>query len=267
MLGKRANGYHDLSMVMTRISLFDEVTLTLKAEGVSLECDNPLVPSGADNIAWKAAQELIGRKNLQTGVDIAIKKRIPMGGGLGGGSSNAAAVLMGLNELTGKRVGEEELMEMGLNLGADVPFFIFNRTALAEGVGEVLSPVDDLPGLWLILINPGIHVPTAEIFGNLNLGLTNKREEHTITRFYHKYSMVVSSLYNDLEKVTFRLYPKVREARDLLLEFGATGSLMSGSGSTVFGIYRSEEEARHYYSEMKKDVFSKGWESYLANSL
>ncbi len=225
--GRRMDGYHDLEMVMAKISIYDEVTISLKNEGISVSCDNSSVPSGSENIAWKAAKALIEAKKLDTGVHVHLNKNIPMGGGLGGGSANAATVLKGLNSLTGDSTGMDELMKIGLSLGADVPFFLFEGAAQAEGVGERLSRIDDLPEVWMVLINPGVHVPTATIFGRLNLGLTKTSKNHTIIRFNRDIFKVVSLLHNDLELVTFKVHPEVEKAKDLLCRYGAAGALMS----------------------------------------
>lgn len=266
--GKRADGYHDLEMVMAKISIFDEITLTLKEGGVSLSCDNSSVPSGSENIAWRAAMALIEAKGLDRGVHIHLHKNIPMGGGLGGGSSNAAAVLKGLNSMTGARATMDELMEIGLSLGADVPFFLFeDAAAMAEGVGEILSPIDDLPQLWMVLINPGLHVQTAAIFGQLNLGLTKTAKNHRIIRFNRDIFRVVSLLHNDLELITLKAYPEVEKAKGLLLRYGAAGTLMSGSGSTVFGIYSDKRAAEDSMSAMQNDLTGRGWKSFLASTL
>ena len=265
--GRRPDGYHELEMLMAKISIYDEITLTLKSEGVSLSCDSSLVPLGSENIACRAAAALIDAKGLDVGVHIRLNKKIPMGGGLGGGSSNAAAVLHGLNELTGNSASLDELMEIGLNLGADVPFFLFEGAALAEGIGERLTLVDDLPEVWMILINPEINVPTAEIFTGLNLDLTGSAEKHTIVRFNRDIDGLLSGLHNDLEDVTFKAYPEVREAKDFVCRYGALGALMSGSGSTVFGIYADKRAAELSLVAMEKDLLSRGWTSFLANTL
>ncbi|MDT8318848.1 MAG: 4-(cytidine 5'-diphospho)-2-C-methyl-D-erythritol kinase [bacterium] len=266
--GRRPDGYHDLDMVMAKISIYDEVSLSLKPEGVSLSCDNSDVPSGSENIAWKAASVLIEAKRLETGVHIHIEKNIPMGGGLGGGSADAATVLKGLNSLTGDRATMGELMEIGLSLGADVPFFLFEGgAARAGGVGEVLSPIEDLPELWMVLINPGVHVQTAAIFGRLNLGLTKNTKNHKIIRFNRDICQVVSLLHNDLESVTFNIYPEVEKAKDLLYRHGAAGALMSGSGSTVFGIYSDKGAAQDSMAAIQNDLTAMGWKSFLAGAL
>jgi len=266
--GRRPDGYHDLDMVMAKISICDEVSLSLKPEGISLSCDNSDVPSGSENIAWRAARALIEAKKLETGVHIHIEKNIPVGGGLGGGSANAATVLKGLNSLTSDSASMDELMEIGLSLGADVPFFLFEGSvARAEGVGELLSPVEDLPELWMILINPGLHVPTAAIFGRLNLGLTKTTKNHKIIRFNRDISKVVFLLHNDLESVTFKIYPEVEKAKDLLYRYGAAGALMSGSGSTVFGVYSDKRAAEDSMTAMQNDLADMGWKSFFASTL
>ncbi len=265
--GKRPDGYHILKMIMTRISLHDDITLTLKEEGISIACDNPAVPEGEENIAWRAARDFIKSKQLQTGVQIEIKKRIPLGGGLGGGSSNAAAVLLGMNELFSRVATREELMSMGLALGTDIPFFVLNKSsAFAEGIGEILTPLEDLPKLWFVLINPGIEIPTASIYKALNLRLTNCKKNLSISRFDCSLTGVNAFLHNDLEEVAFGKYPEVKKVKALFLEGGALGALMSGSGSTVFGLFKDFDTAGHFLSEMGNDIVSKGWRHYLVSS-
>jgi 4-diphosphocytidyl-2-C-methyl-D-erythritol kinase len=267
VLGKRPDGYHDLRMIMTRISLHDDIRIILRDKGITLSCDDPHVPSGEDNIAWRAARDFMEKTGFNRGVEIDIRKMIPMGGGLGGGSSNAASVLMGLNELTGGTVSQSDLMDMGLKLGADVPFFIFKGPAIAEGIGEKLSIVEGLPEIPLLLLNPGINVPTAEIFGNLNLGLTKNVEKHNIASFNRSISRVLSILHNDLEDVTFERYPEVKDAKELLLKSGAIGALMSGSGSTVFGVYKDLQSSERAIRQIEEESLSRGWALFSAKSL
>lgn len=268
VLGKRADGYHDLKMVMCRISLFDEVTLTLNDDNnISVVCDNNSVPCEEENIAWKAASAFKKASGINNGIHIRIKKRIPMGGGLGGGSSNAATVLLGLNSLTGNTLSTEKLMKMGLTLGADVPFFIFKRPALAEGIGEKLSPISGLPELSLILVNPGVEISTASIFNSLNLGLTKPIETLSIAEFNCSLSEVLAILHNDLEDVTFNKYPKVKMVKEMLHHHGAAGVLMSGSGSTVFSLYLGHKKAETAFTRIKQEAASNGWFAFLAKSL
>ncbi len=268
VIAKRPDGYHDLRMVMVEISIYDEVKVALAKEGVNLFCDHPGVPLGDKNIAVRAAKLFIEETGFDGGVDLHIKKKIPMGGGLGGGSSNAASVLMALNELTGNKVSEERLLEIGLKLGADVPFFIFKGAALAEGIGERLSKINDLPEMSFLLVNPNIEIPTASIFKSLNLELTKERESHTITGFNYSLEPVVSILHNDLEDVVLKKHPEVAAALNLLKgEGSAEGVLMSGSGATVFGLYDSEASARRALAVLKKEIDCRGWVAFVAHSL
>src|SRR5512138_342162 len=153
VMGKRPNGYHDLRMIMQRIDLNDEIAITLTdTPGVRVTCGRKGVPDGPDNIAWRAADSLVKLSGRDTGVDIAITKNIPVAAGLGGGSSDAATVLMGVNQLLGLGFSDQELMAIGATIGADVPFFIFGTTALAEGIGDHLTALEGVPPLWLVLV-------------------------------------------------------------------------------------------------------------------
>lgn len=267
VLKKRDDGYHDLRMVMSRISLFDDITITLNNnDRITLNCDKRSVPLGKENIAWQAANLFKETTGLEKGIDIYIKKKIPMGGGLGGGSSNAATVLMGLNKLTGDSISRNNLLNMGLKLGADVPFFIFEGPALAEGIGEKLSLITDLPKLWFVLVTPAIEISTGSVFNALNLLLTKNNENLNITRFNFSILKVVEILRNDLESVTLNKYPEVRKIKETLQDCGSAGVLMSGSGATVFSLYRSEEEAKKAFGRIREEKASKDWFVFIANS-
>ncbi len=255
VLGKRPDGYHDLRMVMQRVDLCDEVIITLNdAPGIRVTCGKKGVPDGPGNIAWRAADALLQLSGKAVGIDIAINKRIPVAAGLGGGSSDAATVLMGVNELLGLKLSDERLMEIGVKLGADVPFFIFKKTALAEGIGEKLTAMESMPALWVVLVNPGIHVPTAWVYQNLIL--TTKAADSIISGSYSSVAEVAELLSNDLEPVTCGKHPLLNELKAMLLEAGAAGSLMSGSGATVFGIFEDEAVAQKAATEI---AAARGW--------
>jgi len=255
VLGKRADGYHDLRMVMQRVDLCDEIEIALtETPGIRVKCGSKGVPDGPGNIAWRAADALVKLSGKQVGIDIGIEKKIPVAAGLGGGSSDAATVLMGVNELLELGLSDERLMEIGVKLGADVPFFIFKKSALAEGIGDKLTALDQVPSLWVVLVNPGIHVSTAWVYQNLRL--TSKESVTIIRRSYGSAAEVCELLSNDLEPVTCGKYPQLEELKDLLLAAGASGSLMSGSGSTVFGLFEEEQTARQAAAEIAKE---RGW--------
>ncbi|MCD6487372.1 MAG: 4-(cytidine 5'-diphospho)-2-C-methyl-D-erythritol kinase [Syntrophobacterales bacterium] len=243
VLGKRSDGYHDILSIIQRISLYDEMSFDLKGNGIKVVCPGGLAPGNKNNIAYRAAEAVLSNKSCYSGVEITINKRIPVAAGLGGGSSNAATTLVTLNEMTGTKYSTEELMQMGAKLGADVPFFVFGKTALASGIGDRLKQVEAVPKLWFILINPGFEISTGDIYGNLNLGLTKEPIKYSMPRFVTM-SHIAKELYNDLEKVSLRFYPVLSDIKKLLTANGALGSLMSGSGPTVFGVFRNEADAK-----------------------
>jgi len=252
VLKKRPDGYHDLRMIMQRIDLCDEIEISLRPEaGISLSCDHAFIPQDKRNIVWKAAEKMLELSAKDVGISIKLKKNIPVAAGLGGGSSDAAATLMGLNELLGTGLTDEQLMAIGLGLGADVPFFIFKKPALAEGVGEKLSPLEQIPKLWLILVNPGIHVPTSWAYRNLNL--TSEKVTAKIPILYKSSAEVASILSNDLEAVTLNKYPVIGKIKEELTAAGADGTLMSGSGSTVFAVFATESAARRALESLSLD--------------
>jgi len=230
--GKRPDGYHDLFSLMCCVSLFDTILLQFGGNTIEIDSDHPQVPLDETNLAHKAAALFF--KNLDTagGVKITIEKSIPVAAGLGGGSSNAASVLQGLNHYYDFPFSRNQLMSMGLSLGADVPFFLFEKPALASGIGEKLEAYPNLPPYHVILIYPGFAVSTAEVFQNLNLGLTKCKKK-----------ISNSSLCNDLEAVTASRYPVIRSVKEQLLTHGALGALMSGSGPTVFGLFSEPDKA------------------------
>ena len=242
VIRRRPDGYHDLRMVMQRVNLCDELTITLAdTPEITVTCGKDGVPDGPGNIAWKAARAMLDLAGGGQGVIIDIVKNIPVAAGLGGGSSDAAAVLMGMNELLGLGLSDRKLMDIGLKLGADVPFFIFKKTALAEGVGEQLTPMPEMPAAWVVLMNPGVHVSTAWVYRNLQL--TNRGELAKLPYFYGSIEDICCIFSNDLESVTIPSFPVIAEIKASMLRLGALGSMMSGSGPTVFGLFRDRDSA------------------------
>jgi 4-diphosphocytidyl-2-C-methyl-D-erythritol kinase len=263
VLGKRPDGYHDLRMLMQRVDLCDNIEITLSENaGIRVTCGRAGVPDGPGNIAWRAADALVQLSGREVGLDIAITKRIPVAAGLGGGSSDAATVLMGVNELLDLGLSQERLREIGVKLGADVPFFIFKKPALAEGIGDKLTALERVPELWVVLVNPGIHVSTAWVYQNLQL--TSKRDLAIVSCSYGSLDEVCATLSNDLEPVTFSRFPAVRELKERLIAAGARGALMSGSGSTVFGLFADEAGARKAAEEIAQE---RGWFSVAVKTI
>lgn len=237
VLGRREDGYHELAMAMQRVDLCDQVRIRLSSEsGVRVGCAGVELLDGEENIAARAVRLILAEAGQEGGVEIEIEKRIPIAAGLGGGSSNAATVLCGLDRMLDLRLGRERLMSLGARLGADVPFFVFAAPAWATGIGTDLQPLPKLPEVAYLLVNPKIAVSTAWVYRSLEL--TRGGELANLPRFSVKSRAdLCAALHNDLERVTLRRYPLIAEIKQLLLDQGAIGSLMSGSGATVFGVF------------------------------
>ncbi len=243
VLRKREDGYHEIASLMQRISLADEMVFAPSGAGITVRCPGSPLLENEENIVNRAARALFSDAGSpRGGVDITIHKKIPLAAGLGGGSSNAATTLMTLNEIFALGYTAESLMKIGAKLGADVPFFIFRKTAWAFGIGERLEEADPLPQFSLVLINPGFELSTKMIYEGLKLRLTNRIIHYSIPRFYTIHDLA-EGLQNDLERVSVRMHPVLADLKRLLIEHGALGALMSGSGPTVFGIFETEEMA------------------------
>ncbi len=263
VLGKRPDGYHELLMLMQRVSLFDRVEIALApARETLVHCAGVALASGEENIAARAARLLLKKAGLMRQVSITIDKQIPVAAGLGGGSSDAGAVLLGLNRMLGLGATNEELRNLGRELGADVPFFVFERQAWAAGIGEILEPVPALPRVSYLLVNPGVAVSTAWVYGNL--GLTPPGDMAKLRQFPKTPEELVRLLHNDLEKVTVGRFPELVAIKTRLLDLGAAGALMSGSGPTLFGVFVDHGAAQRARQELQ-DVT--GWRVYLVEPL
>jgi 4-diphosphocytidyl-2-C-methyl-D-erythritol kinase len=243
VLQKRADGYHDLATLMQGISLYDEMTFLPAKEKIVIRCPNSQLPEDSQNIVYRAAEAFFSLANLpSSGIEIIIEKHIPVAAGLGGGSSNAAVALATMNEISGTPLSAQTLMELGARLGADVPFFLFGKTAWAFGIGDQLEVAQNVPFCWFVLINPGFSVSTKKVYEALNFRLTKEIINYSIPRFLEAPDLA-AVLHNDLESVTLKLYPELNHLKELLLRHGANGALMAGSGPTVFGIFHQETAA------------------------
>ncbi len=263
VISRRPDGYHDLRMVMQRVDLSDEITISLvKSPGISVTCGKNGVPDGPGNIAWKAARAMLDLAGSSQGITISITKNIPVAAGLGGGSSDAATVLLGLNDLLQLGLTDQQLMDIGVTLGADVPFFIFKKTALAEGIGEALTNMPAMPKAWILLVNPGVHVSTAWVYKNLQL--TKRGELNKLPGCYPDLETVCSIFSNDLETVTIPAFPVIATIKDTMLHHGALGSMMSGSGPTVFGLFADQETADSARTALTSNT---GWFAAVAATL
>jgi 4-diphosphocytidyl-2-C-methyl-D-erythritol kinase len=253
VLRKRPDGYHDLASIMQQISIYDELEYTLQQEGITLHCPGTDLPTNEQNLIYRAAQTIFNHTGYRNGVEIVLNKSIPSAAGLGGGSSDAATTLMTLNDLCSLGLSKTELIKLGAKLGADVPFFIFGRSAFATGIGDKLQTLPDLPQINMVLINPTFPLSTKTVYENLNLALTKKKNNYSIPRFY-ALGDVIRELHNDLEAVSLKMHPELNDLKQILMKEGALGALMSGSGPTLFGIFADEKSAKEAREAILKKV-------------
>jgi 4-diphosphocytidyl-2-C-methyl-D-erythritol kinase len=267
---KRFDGYHELFSLMCRINLFDEISLQIGGvyEGaVEIYSSHPKVPADATNLAHRAASLFQSQLHTAQGIKIHLKKHIPVGAGLGGGSSNAASVLLALNAYYGHPFSRKHLREMGLKLGADVPFFIFQKPAIVTGIGEKLEAFEGDLRYHILLLYPGFSVSTAEVYQNLNLGLTKHKKKPTSNHLKRNGFNPADHLSNDLEQVTALKYPEIGLAKEKLLNLGALGALMSGSGPTVFGLFDNADTAKAAKQTLSFDNKGKDLQLFLADPI
>lgn len=262
---RRPDGYHDLFSLMCPVSIFDTVTLSFDRKKTTVACTHPDVPQNEENLAFKAAEiffKALGRKHP---VSIHIQKRIPVAAGLGGGSSDAAAVLSGLNQWLGHPFSIEKLTQFSSSVGADVPFFITPEPALVSGIGDKLCPFKKIPHFWVVLISFKFKVSTADVYKNLNLALTKCKKKLKSFGFRDKRFDAEKYLCNDLETVTMSRWPEIAAAKQALIDRGAAGALMSGSGPTVFGLFNEEKAARMAKSGLQQH--HRDWRIFVADLL
>ncbi len=264
VLEKRPDGYHEIQTLMHRIDLFDQIEIELGGEGIRLIAEGEAVPGGADNLAWKAARLFCRQTGCPENVEIRLRKEIPVGAGLGGGSGNAATVLRALNELL--RVGAEEkfLMELGAGLGADVPFFLLQKPALARGKGEILTPVQMPLRLSFLLVVPPFQISTAWAYGAYDGLAEGERTATPLGENYSEVADLLPVLKNDLEKAALTRYPEIGRMKEELIRAGAPGALMSGSGSSIFGLFPDPEQARR--TQRRLDLPS-DWKAAVARGI
>jgi 4-diphosphocytidyl-2-C-methyl-D-erythritol kinase len=241
--GRRPDGYHELVSLMVPVDICDVLEFQVVPETVKLAWEGLPVPVDKHNLVLKAAEAFFERSGVKGGVFVKVSKNIPVAAGMGGGSSDAAATLLSLNRLWSGPLSLKTLRELALQLGADVPFFLEPRPSIARGIGEVLEPAERWPELWYLIVSPPIQVSTSWVYGNLRLGLTSN-EYDRIKEQLGKESLVLSQfLENDLETVTSAKFPILDRIKKTLLDAGAEGALMTGSGPSVFGVFSSKHQA------------------------
>lgn len=257
VLRRREDGYHDVRMIMQTVGIFDRVDLIWKEEpGIQVETNLYYLPTNENNLVYKAAKLLMDEFQVQEGLLIRLRKFIPVAAGMAGGSSDAAAVLFGVNKMFRLGLTTEELMERGVKIGADVPYCILRGTALSEGIGEVLTSLPPVPQCQVLVAKPGINVSTKFVYENLHANDLRPEQHPDIDGMIRAIKAqdlqgIADKLGNVLETVTGKEYPVIQEIKDKMLEFGAIGSLMSGSGPTVFGLFTNPKAAQEAYEELR----------------
>lgn len=256
VLGRRENGYHDVRMIMQSIYLYDDVRLERKAApGIELSSNLYYLPTGEGNIAYKAAQILIDEFGIEEGVKITLDKHIPVAAGMAGGSSNAAAVLFGMNRLFGLKLSKQDLMERGVKLGADVPYCILRGTVLAEGIGEELKVLPSMPKCTVLIAKPPISVSTKVVYEALDSSeITVHPDIDGMVEALERGSLkeVASYMGNVLEDVTIPMHPVIADIKQAMKDCGALNAMMSGSGPTVFGLFENKMAARNAQSRIRE---------------
>jgi len=252
---KRPDGYHNLVSLVDPVSLYDIIHIFEEpTERIIVEDDRNLLPTGSGNTIYRAVTALRERYGVKDGVRIMVEKRIPIGSGLGGPSSNAAVVIREMARLWKIRATSEELLDVGRLVGADVPLFLYGKQCIMRGIGDRIAPAQ-LPLLWYVIVYPRVVLHTKEVYEGLRIVLTKSENDINLSDKFNTVSDIAELLENDLEEVAFRQCPGIKSIKERLIQAGALGSLMSGSGSSVFGVFESEGGAREA-SEKVRDLGS-----------
>lgn len=260
IVGKTENGYHLLKSIMQQVDLYDEVSVEKIESGITIDSNNREIPLDETNLAYKAAKLMIEEYNIKGGVSIYIDKRIPMAAGMAGGSTDGAAVLMLINDLYNLGASKERLCELGVKLGADIPFCIQGKTALCEGIGEKMTPLSQCPEMYAVIAKPALNISTKYVYTHLDLpNVKHPDMDKVLEAFANEdLSAVVENFGNVLESVSEVENPIITSLKKAMLDNGANGSLMSGSGPTVFGLFDNYDNAKIAEGKLKEaypDVF------------
>ncbi|WP_315116653.1 4-(cytidine 5'-diphospho)-2-C-methyl-D-erythritol kinase [uncultured Clostridium sp.] len=254
VLGKKENGYHLLSMIMQCIDLYDTIEVKEINNGIKVHCDKVNIPTDKRNLVYKAADIFIEKYKINKGVEIYIGKNIPVEAGLGGGSSNAAIVLKMMRDMFKPEISDEELVILGEKLGADVPFFIYGGTALCEGIGEIITPLEKFSDHIMVLVKPNFGVSTKDVYEDIDkITIHNRPNMDEIIKYINENNLenLCKDMVNVLELVTLEKYPELLEIRRDMKDLGSIGTLMSGSGSTIFGFFENHQSAERCYNFMR----------------
>lgn len=261
VLRKREDGYHDVKMIMQSVNLYDIIDFNIRENDIKLYCTDPYVPCDSRNIVYKALELLKTKCRVQSGMEVDIDKRIPVAAGLAGGSTDGAAAIIAANKLWDLKMSYEDMVDIGRQVGADVPFCLKGGSALAEGIGERITELPFIGEVNIVLAKPPIQVSTKDVYQGLKLDEITKRPDtdriiKALSEGNVKY--VADNMINVLETVTVKKYPVIGEIKSIMVQFGALGSLMSGSGPTVFGLFQTKEDAEKCYHRLQdymKEVY------------
>ncbi|MGI6005886.1 MAG: 4-(cytidine 5'-diphospho)-2-C-methyl-D-erythritol kinase [Ruminococcus sp.] len=256
VIRKREDGYHEVRMIMQTIRMYDQLDITRALNpGIRLTTNLPYLPVNENNLVYKAAKLLMDEFEIKDGLSVQLKKVIPVSAGMAGGSSDAAAALVGVNKIFSLGLSRQELMERATLIGADVPYCVMRGTALAEGIGEILTPLPPVPKGYVLVGKPGISVSTKMVYGKLDAaGLEEHPDIDGMVEALKQndFKKVAAKLGNVLETVTVPAYPIISEIKKKMIEWGAVNALMSGSGPTVFGLFDDREKAEYASEKLKK---------------
>jgi 4-diphosphocytidyl-2-C-methyl-D-erythritol kinase len=242
VLSKRPDGYHNIFSIVDPITLYDIIHIEeMDNDCIIVKDDKGLLPEGEQNTIFRAVKCIKDTYSIRKGVKIYVEKRIPIGSGLGGPSSNAATVLKAVSEMWHLSVTDDEFVDLGRSIGADVPLFLYGKPCMMEGIGDIITPVI-LPRLWYLIVYPGVALSTKEAYGRLKIVLTNNEKNIKLMGNFKNIGDIVGSLENDLEQIGMIMCPQIKAIKDILMGTDALGVMMSGSGSSVFGIFRNERD-------------------------
>jgi 4-diphosphocytidyl-2-C-methyl-D-erythritol kinase len=259
--GLRTDGYHELVSIMVPVSLFDSLEVTVAAHGrIHLTSNGFSVPEDENNLVIRAAASFMARADIKKGLDLRLTKRIPVAAGMGGGSSDAAATLLALNAVWAGALSHRTLHDLGSQIGADVPFFLYGKPALVQGIGDILEPIGEWPEWCYVIVSPPVEISTSWVYGSFQLKKLTRDESDFIKLILGRDTVNISEiLENDLETVTSASFPIIDTIKKALIEAGAEGALMTGSGPCVFGVFRSLKQAesarKHIISRHLGDIF------------
>lgn len=256
VLKRRSDGYHEVEMIMQQVDLHDILTFEEMESGIEIICNDKRVPTDESNLIYKAYKIIKEKYSIDKGVRIYLEKNIPIAAGLAGGSSDAAQTLIGISKLWDLQINDIELMEMGVSIGADIPFCIFGGTGFARGIGEDISEITSFKNNIIVLAKPDIDVSTKQVYENLNFRIVDHPDTDSLLKAIERKDIkfIADNMKNVLETVTIKKHPIIDNIKKQMIDCGAMGSMMSGSGPTVFGIFETKEQAEKCKNILKENI-------------